>query len=69
MVGIFRIILKKGFYLLNRYELSTRGQKACEQQIFQQSFEHVGNLEALEIHASNMIQHALNGKNPAIPEQ
>lgn len=34
----------------------------CAQQVFQQSFDHIDNLEALEICLSNMIQQALLSK-------
>lgn len=34
----------------------------CVQQVFQQGFDHVGNLEALEIHASHMIQQVFRVK-------
>lgn len=43
----------KSLLLDKKYELWIRQQKACNRLCVQQSFEF---LEALEIHASNMIQ-------------
>jgi len=53
----------KAFYLITNYDLSVSVQKASSRSgttfFFQQSYDNVGNLEALEIHVSKMIPYTL----------
>lgn len=56
--GLFRMILK-GLLFANKVLSYCINQSACSssyaQQVIQQSFDHVGNLDALYIYKSNMM--------------
>ncbi len=46
--------VQKAFYLLKGFEVLIKNRRHVN--VFQQIFEHVDNLEALEVYVSNMMQ-------------